>query len=153
MSRDKFTERSRPGFTAIELMVVLAIFLVSTTAVLPFFGTFQQQETLATVSQDTLQTLKRAQHRAMSGQRDRAWGVRFTERGFTLYGGVTYAERQRQLDEVHRVDTSFTFSGLPEVTFRKIQGTPSGTGTITIAHPEGGAARITVNDAGGIFLE
>lgn len=143
----------RRGFTAVELLIVLAIFVISAATTLPFLGMFREAETLSSISEDVAQTLRRAQHRAMSGQRERPWGVKFGEGHFILFGGASFARRLPALDELHRVPPTYTFSGLAEIAFTPLTGMPmQGSGTVTISHPDGGSKRVEVNAVGAIFL-
>lgn len=142
----------RRGFTAIELIVVLGIFVIAIAATLPFLGKLQEAETLQSVSQDVIQTLRRAQNRAMTGQHGTAWGVMFGEQEFILYGGKSFVDRTERFDERHVVSDVFSFLGLNDVTFSPLTGKPSVEGSIHMTHPEGGTVSITVNNAGGIFF-
>lgn len=143
---------SRRGFTTIELLIVLAIFVLSVATTLPFLGVFREVETLSSISEDAVQTLRRAQARAMTGERERQWGVRFEDGRFVLFGGPSYEGRLAALDEVHNIPDAYAFSGLPEITFLSLRGTPREHGIVTVLHPEGGEKTIAVNAAGGIFL-
>ena len=150
MSREAF---SRPGFTVIEMIVVLAIFILSAAVTLPFLGTFPQTEDLETISVDALLALRRAQSRTMSGQRDSSWGVHFQVGGFTLFAGESFEKREVAFDEAHVVPVAYSFTGLTTVRFVRPHGLPIAAGTLFIAHPSNVAAHIDVNAAGAIFLE
>ena len=143
----------RSGFTVIELIVVVAIFVITVSVAFPFLGKFQRSETLETLGQDVVQVLRRAQHRAITGERDRAWGVSFQAGSYILFAGTSYATRDMAFDEQHTVVGAFTFSGASEITFEKFSGRASTAGTVTIAHSGGETRSVNVNSAGAIFLQ
>ena len=134
----------RPAFTAIELILVLSIFVITAGMTLPFLGKFQTSETLETHGQDIVQTLRRAQHRAGSGQRDKAWGVYFTSGQYVLYAGNSYVGRDSVFDEKHKVASAYSFSGSGELTFHKLTGAAMTGGTIIITHSDAGSKMIEV---------
>jgi Tfp pilus assembly protein FimT len=144
---------SRPGFTALELILVMSIFVLTAGVTLPFLGTFRTTETLETHSQEIVQTLRRAQHKAITGQRNSDWGVRFTSGEFTLFAGSSYASRNTAFDEAHEIATVYTFSGSGELAFQRISGAPSAEGAVTITHSVAGSDMITVSPGGGISLQ
>ena len=145
---------TRPGFTIIELIVVLAIFAITAATTLPFLGRFQQRETLTTISEDVTRALRTAQHKAMAGEHDAHWGVQFDRGAYILYAGPNYMNRMKQFDRRHAVPRTLTFVGADDINFAKKTGLPaSGSGVLTLQPPEGNPSSITINDAGGIFLE
>lgn len=143
----------RRGFTTVELMIVIAVFAISAAVSLPFAARFQQSQTLGTLQEDVAHTLRQAQHRAVMGERDSAWGVKFQTGSYILYAGNSYADRVSSFDERHTTEATYTFSGLSEVTFRKIWGDVITGGTLMISDGSAGAKRIQVNSAGGISLQ
>lgn len=143
---------ARPAFTVLELIVVLSVFAIVVAVTLPFLGRFQQRQTLHSVTQDVMQTLRRAQHKSMIGEGDAPWGV-WLGTGFTvLYAGQGYGERNVRLDERHTVARTFRFGGARDVRFAPVSGMRISSGdTITISHPEAGESAIGVNEAGAVL--
>lgn len=143
---------SSSGFTVIEMIVVLAIFILSAAVTLPFLGTFRQTEDLETVGVDALQALRRAQVRSVTGQRDHRWGVRFRTGGFTVFAGPHFEGRETVFDEDHPVPVAFSFTGLTLVQFSRPGGLPLKPGTLLMTHPSTAPAIIDVNAAGALSL-
>ena len=142
--------RAKAGFTVLELILVIAIFAIAVASVLPFLAKFQQTQTLSTVHENIVQSLRRAQHRAVIGERDSAWGVRFLSGSYVLYAGNSYAGRTTGLDERHTVAAVYSFAGRTEITFRKLGGSAMTGGTLTINGGAGGVKTIQVNSVGKI---
>lgn len=119
---------------------------------LPFLGSFQQRETVVTVTQDVVQSLRRSQNRAMSGNRGEAWGVYFEEHGYSEFAGSQYDDRIEGLTRDRTLPKSITILGSKDVIFSPLLGTVDRDHEITISTPEAGTYTITINRAGGIFL-
>ncbi len=145
--------RSRPGFTTVELIVVLTIFVLTVSVAVPFAGNYLQASTLQSTEQDLVQVLGRARHRAVTGKQGSAWGVYVEAHAFTLYAGNTYAVRNSELDELHEFTDGYTFSGASEITFAKGSGTADPSGTVTITHGGAGEVSVIVNSVGGISIQ
>ena len=137
----------------VEVIVVMAVFAVTISVAFPFLGRFQQTVSLDTVTQEVTHTLRRARHRAMTGQRDSAWGVQILSESYILYAGNSYATRSSNFDELHVPRGSYSFSEISDVRFEKISGRTLGPFTITVSHALGGTGTILINTAGGIFLQ
>ena len=142
----------RGGFTLVELIIVISIFAVCSAVTLPFLARFQQSQNLDTLRQGIASTMRRAQQRAVAGERDSAWGVHVGTGTYILYSGSSYAARTTALDEQHSVATVFTFSGLSDVLFRKVWGSAMTGGTLTIGQGSAGTKTIQVTTAGAITL-
>ena len=153
LSSDRLQRCGRPAFTAIELIITVAIFVITASVAFPFLGSFQQTETMETLSQEVVQILQRARHRAAAGQRDSAWGASFQTGSYILYAGGSYATRNTAFDEQHTVASAYTFSGASEITFEKFSGRASAAGTVTITNPVAGSKSVVVNSAGAISLQ
>jgi len=136
----------------IELLVVLAIFSLAVATVTPFVGRFQQSQNAETHAQNIVQTLRRAQNRAILTERDSAWGVRFQTGSYILFAGTAYLSRIIRFDETHPVSYQFSFPGLTEVVFGKGTGTPVTPGSVIIRNSDGTARSITVGAGGFIYL-
>jgi len=115
------------AFTLIEVLII--IFLIS---ILGFFLfsvglNFYKSQQLESQTQTILQTLRRAQLKAMSVELDSSFGVYLTDENFTLFKGDSYAIRDSQYDEVFDLPEIINVSGLSEVVFLKFKGIPKGT--------------------------
>ena len=118
-----FDTNRRPGFTLIELIVVMSIFVISVAATAPFLGSFQRTQTVETHTQSLIQLLRRAQHRSVTGQRGSAWGVHMEDGQMVLFAGTSYETRDPHLDERTEVRGPLQFSGSGEVVFQPVTGT------------------------------
>lgn len=144
--------RSRKGFTLVELLIVVAIFALAASSLLPFSGKYVPRQTLAAYRLDVIDTLRRAQHQAVSYERNSAWGVKFHATGsYVLFAGNSYAARTTTYDKTRTLLSSYTFAGLSEVVFARGTGETATGGTIYIIHADSGLeAQIDINARGVI---
>lgn len=147
---------SKRGFTLVEVVIVLALFLVLAVAAVPIFSNFQTSTQIGQFSNQILQTLRSAREYSVARYQDSAYGIYFDttnigSKRFTLYQGATYASRNASFDRVFILDRSLllttTLTG-NEINFAKGTGLPSTTGTVTVATPGGTTKVITINSYG-----
>ncbi len=67
--------KPRRGFTMIEMIIVMTIFAVAVASTLPLLSAYKQKQNLPTLTTELIQTLRRAQGRALSGTNGLPWGV------------------------------------------------------------------------------
>ncbi len=150
MSQEVFGKH-RSGFTMIEFIVVMSIFVISVSSVLPFLDSFHQSERVGTTIMETVDTLRRGQHRAMTSQRGLGWGVLFQTGSFILYAGDSYAARHQEFDEVHTAPSAHVFSGSGEVIFTQYTGKPNAPASIFITNTNvNQQGSVTINSVGNI---
>lgn len=138
------------GFTLLELLIALGIFLLLAATVVPLtrglFTTTQSDDATDTL----VQALRTAQVRAQSGRNSSAHGVYFANSGYTLFQGGDYAGRDQSYDRVVDFGAVMTlsFDGGDEVVFAQGAGEPDTTGTVTLTHTESGTSTITIYSTG-----
>lgn len=127
--------RSRPAFTALELMLVVGILAGLAAFSVPAYRDYQVRNDLVRVTDQVSQALGRAQLRAQAGQRESAWGYSVSHA--TLFAGSNYAGRNASYDEFYPMPDTIETSGLDEVSFARLTGAPSATGTIILTSLRG----------------
>lgn len=140
----------KPGFTLIEIIVVVGVLLILLTIV--FSSIRLTNDSLrAKTHQEVFSMLMEASRLARDGVADSDWGVYFEyENGTksairaTLYAGENYASRDTQYDRFTSFDDSILFSDVnlvdiapwtgngSEVTFESMSGEPHQTGAIEL---------------------
>jgi len=139
------------GFTLLEILVVVGLVAVLISAVLGFGLEFYKTQQLNVRVQGIVQTLRRAQQKAMAVENDSNFGVFLTNNNYTLFKGNTYVQRDIQYDEVMDLPQVLTVSGIQEVVFSKLEGIPSAIGDIILSN--GIETRtIEINEIGRIDL-
>jgi prepilin-type N-terminal cleavage/methylation domain-containing protein len=115
------------SFTLIELLIVIGIIAILVSFSFLFGLNFYKSQQLESQAQTILQTLRRAQSKAISVELDSSFGVYFTDQNYILFKGNSYAERDPQYDEIFNLPETINVSGLSEIVFLKMEGIPKGT--------------------------
>jgi type II secretory pathway pseudopilin PulG len=112
------------GLTLIEILIsVFLIFLLASLFVSVGLNFYKSQQ-LRINSQEILQTLRRAQMRAMLTELDSSFGVYLTNNSYTLFKGDSFLQRDPQYEEVFNLPQIVKVSGMSEIVFLKSEGLP-----------------------------
>lgn len=143
---------ARKGFTIVELIIVVAIFALAASSLIPFSGKFTPRQNLKSYRIDVVDTLRRAQHQAVSYEGNTAWGVKFHSGSYVLFSGNSYAVRNTTHDKTRSLLSGYAFSGLSEVVFARGTGETATGGTIFISHTDSQLqTQIDINARGTIM--
>ncbi|KPJ57115.1 hypothetical protein AMJ49_02330 [Parcubacteria bacterium DG_74_2] len=112
------------GFTLLEILILVGIIIILTSFLLPVGLNFYKSQQLETQAQAVIQTLRRAQLKAIAIELDSSFGVYFTDDNYTLFKGDSYLTRDIQYDEIFDFPVTIKISGLSEFVFLKSQGIP-----------------------------
>jgi prepilin-type N-terminal cleavage/methylation domain-containing protein len=119
---------SRPGFSAIELVLVIALIAVVAGVSVPMYRRYQTRSDLQLATEQVVQGINRARLLSQAGQGDSAWG--FAVGSGVLFKGSMWAVRDPAYDELYPMPNGVVTAGIPQVSFSKIEGRPSATGMI-----------------------
>lgn len=121
---------NRPAFGLLEMLLVIGILSAVTSFTVPMYREYQIRSDLDHAAQLATQGLSRAKLLSQSGEQDSEWG--FYIPSGTLYKGTGYAERDQRFDEVFPMPSTIAISGIFDVSYSRIDGKPSTTGSITL---------------------
>ncbi|HDZ54817.1 MAG TPA: hypothetical protein ENI19_03075 [Candidatus Nealsonbacteria bacterium] len=140
------------GLSLIEVLLVTMVIMILFALILPFGLDFYKSQQLETHTQGILQTLRRAQIKAMATEGDSSFGIYITNDNYTLFKGISYQNRDPQYDEVFDLPTVITINDQPkEFVFSKFEGKPSLIGNIVL-NSNDESRIISVNKFGTISL-
>jgi prepilin-type N-terminal cleavage/methylation domain-containing protein len=114
------------GFTLLEILLVIGIISILLVFIVPVSLDFYKNQQLEVQTQSIIQTLRRAQSKAMAVELDSAFGFYITSQNYTLFRGNSYATRDAQYDEVFELPEIISIGGLTEIVFLKSDGLPKG---------------------------
>lgn len=140
------------GFTLLEILLVVGIIGVLIILTLPVGLDLYKNQQLEVNSRTILQTLRRAQLKAMSIESDANYGVYLSDESFILFKGSSYFGRDSQYDQVFDLPQAITISGMQEVVFTKLTGKPKSIGFINI-NSDGKRRVININRMGRMNLQ
>jgi len=144
-------DSSPKAFTLLEILLVIGIISALLVAIIPMGLDFYKNQELSTQIQFLIQTLRRAQSKAMSIELDSPFGVRVNTQNYVLFKGTSYLTRDTPYDEVFDLPQIINSSGLSEVVFSKLEGKPNVTGNITLSS-NNKSRTININDFGTVSL-
>jgi prepilin-type N-terminal cleavage/methylation domain-containing protein len=137
------------GFTLIEILLSVAIMSVLIGLSLPMYNAYNNRNDLDLTSQTITEMMRRAMTYSRGMRFDDSWAVHIQTGSTTLYKGTVYATRDASYDESATIPSSFTMSGMSDVSFAKMTGLPSSTGVVTLAISGTSESRsVTLNGEG-----
>lgn len=126
----------KTGFTFIEVLLVIAALGILAGLAIPFYQSFQVSSQLDNTVQELVQTLRRAQAKAMASENYQSYGILFEPHKFILFGGTSYNPNDPFNEEVELSNVlTVDYSGLGgnSVIFSRIRGLPDHLGSITVS--------------------
>lgn len=149
---DRFRMKPSPGFTLMEVLVVLGIVVLLAGMTLAI-GSQTVRNTEFDRVRETIRTeLSAAQADTIGGTMDSGWGVAFATSTITRYRGTSYASRVTVYDRLTTFGSGVTVTGTRDVTFTRPKGLPLVAATIIIKDGIH-TATTTVNLAGSIDVQ
>lgn len=142
----------KKGFTLLEIFLVIALISIIATLALPYYHDFQVRNDLETSLDMTVQTLRRAQFLATSGDSNTDWGVYIDGNVYTMtvFSGSSYAGRDASRDETYPLYPGVMPTGIQELIFSKFDGMPTSAGDIVLEGAKDESRTISVNEKGMI---
>ncbi len=157
---------NKNGFTLVELLVVVSIFLILIATAVPVYGNLQVRTQLNESVSQAIQAIRIAREQSRAGYNDSQHGVYFemnvaSKDRFILYQGESYATRNSDYDIITELDSSISIvnssflltSGDIDINFSKNLALPNNTGSMALVHIVDGSAFITLNSLGMVELE
>lgn len=151
---------ARKAFTLIELIIIVAILVITASAVLSTQTSFLVDTYLNTKTDEFIQNLKLSQSRAKSRFHNDSWSIYLDtpNNQFTLFKGSDYGTRDNAFDILTSLPDSLSISdisltgGGSTITFDQASGYTSTDGTITFSNNQNNSSVITINNRGLIAL-
>lgn len=144
------SKKFEKGFTLIELIVVIAIFIIFIAVSESAFFNFQSHSNLEIATVNLVESLRHAKANAQQVQGDSKWGVEIFGSQITVFSSSSdYNHRNLALDQASTLTSGVSSGGLSEIVFEKVTGTTLNSGTITLSGNNGSKV-ITINAKGTI---
>lgn len=142
--------RRPAGFTAIELLGVVAIIGILAVIAIPSYQLMRKNVALSSYTQEIVSALRVAQNRSISSQGGMIHGVHFESDRYVVYDGTWPSSNS----QVHMLENGVEIlTGAPEeVEFERLMGgtLDHADYTFQIGFPGGRSKTITVNASGRI---
>lgn len=128
---------SRKGFTALEILIVIAILGILLSVILPSFTNFRRSSLLNTDTQNLVTLINRARILSVASKDDSQWGIHLETSKAVLFKGITYAT-STATNEVHIFNTGLALSSIAingggsDILFEKVTGATVQNATTTL---------------------
>ncbi len=126
--------RSSPGFSIIEVVMVIGIIAIVFGLGLSFSLSIYQSQMLNAERDNLAVILGRARSEALSNLNESDHGVYIGSDNYVIFQGDTYASRNAAGDEIFPRTGGLIISGLSEVNFRSLDARVAGPGTVTLTN-------------------
>jgi type II secretory pathway pseudopilin PulG len=141
------------AFTLLETLLIIATIVFLAALIFPLSLDFFKDQQLQSATQGILQTLRRAQLKAMAVEQDSNFGVYITNTNYTLFKGNSFAIRESNFDEIFPLSSTISVQSPPkEIIFLKMEGRPTSS-QIIILNSGSRSQTISINEVGRINLE
>jgi len=147
------------GFTLVEVIVSISIFIILATLVFLSASSFRATSDLSTTVSNVIADLRFLQSQTIASKNESQYGIKIEQDKFTLFKGSSYSTRDTSYDEVRdlpsRIDiSSWSVGGGDEVVFERVSGSTNNAGSITLGlKSDPSIARVVVISASGeIFI-
>jgi Tfp pilus assembly protein FimT len=120
------------GFTLVELLLIIALILIISLTSVSFYSRFIIQSAVLDTQDQLAESLQKAQIYSMTGKQNTPWGVNYSLNAITLFQGSDYYTRNIAFDEKFNINSNITVSGISQIYFNRLIGTPSTTALISI---------------------
>lgn len=124
-------KKMKAGFSVIELVIVVTIFILFAGISQITFFDFQRKSNLEISANNVVEALRYAKSNAQQVQNDTKWGVKINGSNVIVFSGNSYDARNTAFDKEITLNGILT-SGLSEIIFQKVTGETINTGTITL---------------------
>lgn len=148
---------STSGFTLMEILVAISILAMIALIVFPSISSFRKNQALKNAIEETVSLLERARSKTLASENDRAYGVLIdtTAKTISLFRIVSGSN---VTEETVSLDTSLSIShllnpgpsGSPDISFARLSGEASRTGTVTFTNGDGVVRTITITKIGNV---
>jgi len=141
------------AFTLLETLLIIAIIVFLVALIFPLGLDFYKDQQLQSATQGILQTLRRAQLKAMAVEQGSSFSVHFdnASKTYTLFKGSSYISDD-PYNEKFDLPSIITVSGPSNIIFSKVEGKLVTSQTI-ILNSGSRSQTISINEVGRINLE
>lgn len=144
-----FYRKNARGFSIIELIVVISVFVVLLAVSEIGFFNFRSHSDLEMATNNLVEALRHAKANAEQVQGDSKWGVGLLGNNIIVFAGTSYELRDMALDQTVSLPNGVLASGLSEIVFEKASGITLNTGSITLSNSYGNKV-VNINAKGAI---
>ena len=144
----KGIHNSNKGFTLLDMLLSITLLGIIGGMIIPSYHTFIVRNDLDIATISLANNLRRAQALSQSADGDMTWGVRVGVGSILVYKGTNFVSRDVSFDENTQMPKLIVPTGIIEVNFSKVLGTPNATGSFMLTSQLNEKRTITINEKG-----
>jgi prepilin-type N-terminal cleavage/methylation domain-containing protein len=143
---------SQRGFTALEILIVIAILGILVAVIFPPLINFRRSSVLNVETQEMVTLINKARLSSMSSKGDVQYGVHFATTSITIFQGATYVFGATGNEE-HVFDPTVNGGGT-DVLFQRITGATdqNATTTLSVVANTSASSTVVVRSSGVVTL-
>ena len=136
----------------VEILVVIAIMVILAAVSFTGFTDYVHRQEYRVAVQEVFEATREARQETLGAEGDANYGVYFATDSVTIFSGDTYnaSDPNNDVRSIYgaTIDTNFS-GGVDEVSFARLSGLPSTSGTVTVTDSWSGEDRtISISGAG-----
>ncbi len=136
------------GFTLLELLLAISLMGILAVLATPMYLSLQAENEMSITAITIEDIFHRAQLKSQAVDGDSAWGVNIKTGSLIIFKGQNFINRDQNFDEIFSLASTVGLSGLTEIIFSPLFGTPNVVGIIKLAHLDGRQAQLSINGMG-----
>jgi len=142
------------GFTAIEILIVVAMLALMSAIILTGFVSYRHSQIVVKDTELVIEVLREARSLTLQSKNSSVYGVHFETPSVTIFTGATYSvsATDNQVIALNSSDTILTpalSGGGSAVVFKRLSGETDQDGTITISSPNSSTVKtVTIYSTG-----
>lgn len=149
----------KSGITVIELLIVVAIFILIGAVMVGVFRGLQTDSNIAAATEIVISSLRQARSQTLASINDEQYGVYFASTSVTVFVGDTYnpSDSENEISLLPRGTeiSSINLGGSSEIIFSRLTGGSSASGTVVVSSLQNTSEfrTITINFVGLISTQ
>lgn len=148
----------RKGFTLLEVLIVVTIVGILATLSVSYYSGSQYRSKLNDAASEIVQTLRRAQSKAVAGEAGEPFGVHLESDGFVLFEGSAYVSEGENNESfslpsgIEAYDISLNGGG-SDVVFVELEGSTDDYGSFSIRISGDLSKTVNISEEGAVTWE
>ena len=149
-------EYFQKGFSIVEMLAVVAIFILIASVVIFNFSSFRSNQAIKTAAQEILSSLDKARSNTLSSLSSSQYGVHFESGGIAIFQGASY-QSSSSLNEYVNMPSPVSISSISlsgggsDILFDRLTGGTSQDGTV-IFGISGNSKTLTILKSGAFSI-
>ncbi len=149
MTKMKRFNHSQPGFSLIELLLIISFIVILSVTAIYFSSNFLVRSNYKNKISELTAVLRTAQLNTVSGKENSQWGVHVNGTKIIMFKGASYVSPGTSFNQTYDIPNGITVTNA-EIVFGKLTGNPNTTGIFTVTNNLGESTAVSINAVGTV---